>query len=68
MANPDWRDGRIYRTQRVLSEKRPIPGGISPDDFIEIQKYLKDIFEDISDQQRDRRTRNSENSKANSRN
>jgi hypothetical protein len=47
MANPDWRDGRIYRTQRVLSEKRPIPGGISPGDFIEIQKYLKNIFEDI---------------------
>ena len=46
MASPGWRDERIYRNRR-LSKKRPIPGGITLDDFRKIQKYLADIFQDI---------------------
>ncbi|HEY7301108.1 MAG TPA: hypothetical protein VH684_24740 [Xanthobacteraceae bacterium] len=46
MANPDWRAGRINRNQR-LSSKRPIPGGITLEDFGRIQRYLEDIFLDI---------------------
>lgn len=46
MASPAWRDERINRDKR-LSDKRPIPGGISLDDFRTIQKYLADMFQDI---------------------
>ena len=49
MAELNWRkeaDGRINRNRR-LSDKRPIPGGITLDDFRTIQKYLADIFQDI---------------------
>jgi hypothetical protein len=46
MANPDWRGERINRNKR-LSSKRPIPGGITLDDFREIQRYLEIIFQDI---------------------
>jgi hypothetical protein len=45
---PDWRDDRINRNQR-LSDKRPIPGGISLEDFGTINKYLAEIFQDIED-------------------
>ena len=48
MADPAWRDGRISRNQRK-SSKRPIPGGITLDDFKTIQTYLADIFQDIED-------------------
>jgi len=51
MAEPDWRTekegGRIHRNRRVLKDKRPIPGGITLDDFREIQKLLAEIFQDI---------------------
>ena len=50
MANPKWRAGRIHRKQRVLRDKRPIPGGITVDDFTKIQKYLADIFQDIENE------------------
>ena len=46
MASPGWRDVRINRDKR-LSGKRPIPGGISLDDFSTIQKYLAEMFQDI---------------------
>ena len=46
MADPDWRVERINRNRR-LSSKRPIPGGITLDDFRTIQTYLADIFQDI---------------------
>jgi len=49
MANPKWRGERINRNRR-LSTKRPIPGGISLDDFRTIQAYLADIFQDIENQ------------------
>ena len=48
MAGPDWRDVRINRDKR-LSDKRPIPGGISLDDFRTIQSYMADMFQDIAD-------------------
>jgi hypothetical protein len=51
MAEPGWRkdaSGRINRNQR-LSDKRPIPGGITLEDFRTIQKYLADIFQDIEE-------------------
>src|SRR4051794_10109653 len=46
MASPAWRDVRINRDKRK-SGKRPIPGGITLDDFTTIQKYLADMFQDI---------------------
>ena len=46
MASPAWRDERINRDKR-LSDKRPIPGGISLDDFRTIQTYLAEMFPDI---------------------
>ena len=49
MAHPDWRVERINRNRR-LSSKRPIPGGISLDDFRTIQRYLEDIFQDIENE------------------
>ncbi len=51
MAEPNWRKeplGRINRNRR-LSDKRPIPGGITLDDFGTIQKYLADILQDIEE-------------------
>ena len=51
MAEPNWRKeplGRINRNRR-LSDKRPIPGGITLDDFRTIQKYLADILQDIEE-------------------
>ena len=49
MANPDWRVQRINRNNR-RSDKRPIPGGITLDDFRKIQAYLADIFQDIENE------------------
>ncbi len=49
MADPDWRVERINRNRR-LSSKRPIPGGITFDDFRTIQIYLADIFQDIENE------------------
>ena len=46
MASLDWRVERINRNRR-LSSKRPIPGGITIDDFRTIQTYLADMFQDI---------------------
>lgn len=49
MADPDWRVERINRNRRS-SSKRPIPGGITLDDFRTIQRYLADIFQDIENE------------------
>jgi hypothetical protein len=49
MANPDWRVERINRKRRS-STKRPIPGGITLDDFRTIQIHLADIFQDIENE------------------
>jgi hypothetical protein len=46
MADPKWRAERISRNRR-LSGKRPIPGGITLNDFRTIQKYLAEMFQDI---------------------
>lgn len=46
MADPAWRDGRVIRNQRN-SSKRPIPGGITLDDFRTIQTFLADMLQDI---------------------
>jgi hypothetical protein len=46
MAVLNWRDDRINRNRR-LSDKLPIPGGISLNDFRTIQTHLEIMFKDI---------------------